>query len=386
MTRLLALVSAPPLEAATVRHVEVLLLQPTVAMVVVITSTGGVSKRIFTTSEPLDAGLVGWAAEYLNESVGGVQLGTRLLRARFDDPGLSQREGAFLALVRPAFVELEQEEQQLFVGGAAGHAGRAARGRARGVPARAAAPRTTRCGARGDRSLSALAADVRPRRRRVRGPRAQGRRARRGGLRPPHPHARLGLACSGRSGWTTRRRSARSARRRSSCRGSSKGSSRTTDRGATLSSACRRRSATTTSCSASRVAPTRREIKRAFRQKARELHPDVSDAPDAEVRFREVVEAYEVLSKSETRELYDRFGHAGLRGGSFNASQFDFGSLTDLFSAFFGDDLFGARRPAAARAWTRRRRGGRDRARRSCDGRHPGCPVRGRRRVRALRR
>ena len=83
------------------------------------------------------------------------------------------------------------------------------------------------------------------------------------------------------------------------------------------------------------------EIKRAFRSKARELHPDVSDAPDSEFRFREVVEAYEVLSKSETRELYDRFGHAGLRGGSFNASQFDFGSLTDLFSAFFGDDLFG---------------------------------------------
>lgn len=84
------------------------------------------------------------------------------------------------------------------------------------------------------------------------------------------------------------------------------------------------------------------EIKRAFRRKARELHPDVSDAPDAEVQFREVVEAYEVLSKSETRELYDRFGHAGLRGGHFSASQFDFGSLTDLFSAFFGDDLFGA--------------------------------------------
>src|SRR5829696_6103723 len=84
------------------------------------------------------------------------------------------------------------------------------------------------------------------------------------------------------------------------------------------------------------------EIKRAFRRKARELHPDVSDSPDAEVRFREVAEAYEVLSKSETRELYDRFGHAGLRGGSFSTSQFDFGSLTDLFSAFFGDDLFGS--------------------------------------------
>ncbi len=92
------------------------------------------------------------------------------------------------------------------------------------------------------------------------------------------------------------------------------------------------------------------EIKRAFRQKARELHPDVSEAPDAQERFREVVEAYEVLSKSETRELYDRFGHAGLRGGGFRPSQFDFGSLTDLFSAFFGDDLFGVgARPRRAR-------------------------------------
>src|SRR5437762_7299927 len=83
------------------------------------------------------------------------------------------------------------------------------------------------------------------------------------------------------------------------------------------------------------------EIKRAFRRLARELHPDVSEAVDSQERFREVVEAYEVLSKRETRELYDRFGHAGLRGGGFTPTQFDFGSLTDLFSAFFGDDLFG---------------------------------------------
>src|SRR3982751_2975497 len=83
------------------------------------------------------------------------------------------------------------------------------------------------------------------------------------------------------------------------------------------------------------------EIKKAFRRMARTLHPDVSEEPDAEERFRETVEAYEVLSKSETRELYDRYGHAGLRGGGFTPTSFDLGSLSDLFAAFFGDDLFG---------------------------------------------
>ena len=83
------------------------------------------------------------------------------------------------------------------------------------------------------------------------------------------------------------------------------------------------------------------EIKRAFRRLARELHPDVSQEPDAEHRFREVVEAYEVLSNSERRALYDRFGHAGLRSGGFRPTTFDLGDLSDLFSAFFGDDLFG---------------------------------------------
>jgi molecular chaperone DnaJ len=83
------------------------------------------------------------------------------------------------------------------------------------------------------------------------------------------------------------------------------------------------------------------EIKRAFRRLARELHPDVSDEPDAADRFREIVEAYEVLAKPETRELYDRFGHAGLRTGGFQPTPFDFASLADIFSAFFGDDAFG---------------------------------------------
>jgi molecular chaperone DnaJ len=83
------------------------------------------------------------------------------------------------------------------------------------------------------------------------------------------------------------------------------------------------------------------ELKRAFRRLARDFHPDVSEAPDGEERFKEAVEAYEVLSKSETRALYDRFGHAGLRSGGFRPTPFDFGSLADIFSAFFGDDLFG---------------------------------------------
>jgi molecular chaperone DnaJ len=83
------------------------------------------------------------------------------------------------------------------------------------------------------------------------------------------------------------------------------------------------------------------DVKKAFRRLAREVHPDVSDAPDAEERFREAAEAYEVLSDSERRELYDRFGHAGLRSRGYQPGHFDFGSLSDIFSAFFGDDLFG---------------------------------------------
>ena len=82
------------------------------------------------------------------------------------------------------------------------------------------------------------------------------------------------------------------------------------------------------------------EIKGAFRRLARELHPDVSGEPDAERRFRAVAEAYEVLSDPERRRAYDRFGHAGVRGG-FAPMDADFGSLSDVFAAFFGETLFG---------------------------------------------
>ncbi len=93
---------------------------------------------------------------------------------------------------------------------------------------------------------------------------------------------------------------------------------------------------------------TEQEIKKAFRRLARELHPDVSAHPEAEVRFREVSEAYEALSNTETRQLYDRYGHAGLRSGGFHPSHFDLGNVGDLFSAFFGEDLFGGRRGRGA--------------------------------------
>jgi heat-inducible transcriptional repressor len=120
-THLLALVSAPPLQAETVRHVEVLLLQPEVLMVVVITSAGAVTKRLARFDEPVDLGLANWARQYLNEQLVGVQLGTRLLLRRLDDPGLNPVEREFVERLRPAFTELvAPDEQRLFVGGAAG--------------------------------------------------------------------------------------------------------------------------------------------------------------------------------------------------------------------------------------------------------------------------
>ena len=121
LTRLLALISAPPLGTATVRHVEVLLLQPHVVMVVVITSTGSVTKRVFRFADPVDPGVVNWATQYLNDRVAGLELGSNLLRRRLDEPELGRREGAFVASLRPLFEEaLAAEEQSLYIGGTAG--------------------------------------------------------------------------------------------------------------------------------------------------------------------------------------------------------------------------------------------------------------------------
>ena len=87
------------------------------------------------------------------------------------------------------------------------------------------------------------------------------------------------------------------------------------------------------------------QIKKAFRALARELHPDVNaHDPQAEEKFKEAAEAYEILSDSERRATYDRYGHEGLRSGGY-APNFDgFGSIGDLFNAFFGGSSpFGGR-------------------------------------------
>ena len=120
-TRLLAVVSAPSLETASIRHIEVLVLQPTSVMVVVITSTGGVTKRVFRLEHPVDPGLVAWASEYLNESLDGVRLGTSSVRRKLEAPELSPRERDFVGLIGRVLLEVGSEERpEIFVGGAAG--------------------------------------------------------------------------------------------------------------------------------------------------------------------------------------------------------------------------------------------------------------------------
>ena len=97
------------------------------------------------------------------------------------------------------------------------------------------------------------------------------------------------------------------------------------------------------------------QIKKAFRKLARELHPDVNaHDPEAESKFKEAAEAYEVLSDAERRRTYDAYGHEGLKTGGYSPHFEDFGSIGDLFSAFFGaggfDAAFGQGRQGRAGA------------------------------------
>ncbi len=95
---------------------------------------------------------------------------------------------------------------------------------------------------------------------------------------------------------------------------------------------------------------TEEEIKKAFRRLARQYHPDVNKSPDAEARFKEINEAYEVLSDREKRALYDRFGHTGPQAGFGGFGDFGFGGIEDIFESFFGGMRAG---PAARQGPTR---------------------------------
>jgi heat-inducible transcriptional repressor len=118
VTNLLAVISAPAMHAATIRHIEVLALQPQVVMVVIITSTGGVSKMLVTFEGAVDPGLVGWAGEYLNERLVGLGSGARMLHQRLVDPSLSATELAFLARLASAFSDISSEtEEALYLDG-----------------------------------------------------------------------------------------------------------------------------------------------------------------------------------------------------------------------------------------------------------------------------
>ncbi|HEY2768184.1 MAG TPA: heat-inducible transcriptional repressor HrcA [Solirubrobacteraceae bacterium] len=120
VTNLLAVASAPSPSTATIRHVEVLALQPRVVAAVVIASTGDVSKVLATFEDPVDPGLVAWAGEYLNERLVGLALGARMLQQRLSDPELSVRERDFLEHLTPAFGELATESREvLYVDGVA---------------------------------------------------------------------------------------------------------------------------------------------------------------------------------------------------------------------------------------------------------------------------
>jgi len=85
------------------------------------------------------------------------------------------------------------------------------------------------------------------------------------------------------------------------------------------------------------------DVKKAFRRLARELHPDVNrHDPEAEEKFKEAAEAYEILSDAERRATYDRYGFEGLDSRGFDSAAHGFGSFADIFDAFFGGDPFGA--------------------------------------------
>jgi heat-inducible transcriptional repressor len=119
-TDLMALVTAPaPSLAAAIHRVEVLRLRPTRVVAIVIASTGTVAKRVFDFDRPVDPGLVEWASSYLNETLAGMGLGSRMIAGRLVRGDLGPVEGEFIRVLSDAFTELESEAgEALYVDGA----------------------------------------------------------------------------------------------------------------------------------------------------------------------------------------------------------------------------------------------------------------------------
>jgi heat-inducible transcriptional repressor len=119
VTDLVAMATAPQLATATIHRVEVLRLTPTKAVVIAIASTGDVARRVFEFERPVDPGLVEWASSYLNESLAGLGVGSRMIAGRLAGPELDRTEADFLATLASAFAELEPERgADLYMDGA----------------------------------------------------------------------------------------------------------------------------------------------------------------------------------------------------------------------------------------------------------------------------
>jgi heat-inducible transcriptional repressor len=119
LTQLLTVTSAPRVAITTVQRVELVQLQPDSIVLIVITSDGHVYKKVLQLMLAADAGLVEWAADYLNHCLSGARLGARLMRATFDEPDLTENEASFLRELEPTFDEFLRSERSVFFGGAA---------------------------------------------------------------------------------------------------------------------------------------------------------------------------------------------------------------------------------------------------------------------------
>jgi len=111
VTDLVAMATAPePSLTATIHRVEVLRLQPNKVVVIAISSTGDVTRRVFEFAQPVDRGLVEWASSYLNESLSGLGVGARMIASRIGDPSLSGIEADFIATLGMTFTEFVAED------------------------------------------------------------------------------------------------------------------------------------------------------------------------------------------------------------------------------------------------------------------------------------